>query len=525
MAKIAFILLCHKNPKAIVHQAEKLTAVGDYIAIHFDASAPKRVFDYIYDALGDNPNVAFAKKRIKCGWGEWSLVQATLNATSAAIDAFPLATHFYMVSGDCMPIKSARHARALLDSDDCDYIESFDFFESDWIKTGMKEERLIYHHVFNERTNKAMFNHSLWVQRKLCLERKIPVDLQVMIGSQWWCLRRRTVEWILEMIKFRPDVMKFFRTTWIPDETFFQTLVRHLVPESEIRNRTLTFLMFTVYGLPARFYNDHYNLLLSQHFLFARKISPEATELKDRLELLYVSDRDNFKTSMEGQKLFKFLTGCGRAGRRFAPRFWEAKASLGHDRELLIIACKKRHVAKRLVGSIKHHLNIPSIDYLFDEEDTDLPDLGGIQSTVDKRMRHRCALMRMLFDYYDTNKMIICLDTANIDFMQDFFSDQSTTRILELECDFYDDYLIGHAKKIGLVGEFTTEETMQKLLPTIRYDVLYESDRIRDAGFKNHLRVREMASPDENSRLIAEFLSVPEDVARGIARTPYLFAD
>ncbi|MFQ3184373.1 MAG: hypothetical protein ACI901_001473, partial [Octadecabacter sp.] len=33
------------------------------------------------------------------------------------------------------------------------------------------------------------------------------------------------------------------------------------------------------------------------------------------------------------------------------------------------------------------------------------------------------------------------------------------------------------------------------------------------------------ASPDENSRLIAEFLSVPEDVARGIARTPYLFAD
>ena len=25
--------------------------------------------------------------------------------------------------------------------------------------------------------------------------------------------------------------MRFFRTTWIPDETFFQTLVRHLVPE------------------------------------------------------------------------------------------------------------------------------------------------------------------------------------------------------------------------------------------------------------------------------------------------------
>jgi hypothetical protein len=277
--------------------------------------------------------------------------------------------------------------------------------------------------------------------------------------------------------------------------------------------------------MPVTFYNDHYNLLLSQNFLFARKISPEATELRDRLGVLYASDRDDFKISDEGQKLFGFLTGRGRVGSRFAPRFWEADASLGRERELLIIACKKWHVAKRLVGSIKHHLNIPAIDYLFNEEDTDLPDLGGIQSTLDKRTRHRRALMRMLFDYYETDRMIICLDTANLDLMQDFFSDRSTTRLLELECEFTDEFLTGHAKRVGLAGELTTGETMQQLLPTIRYDVIYESDRIRDAGFNNHLRVRELASPDENARPIAEFLSVPEDVARGIAQTPYLFAD
>ena len=93
-----------------------------------------------------------------------------------------------------------------------------------------------------------------------------------MIGSQWWCLRRRTIEAILDSSARRRDVMRFFRTTWIPDETFFQTLVRHLVPETEIRTRTLTFLMFTDYGMPVTFYNDHYDLLLSQDFLFARKI-------------------------------------------------------------------------------------------------------------------------------------------------------------------------------------------------------------------------------------------------------------
>ena len=525
MAKIAFILLCHKDPEAIVQQAEQLTAVGDYMAIHFDASAPKEAFAYIQEHLGDNPNVAFAKKRIKCGWGEWSLVQATLHAVEAAVEEFPRATHFYMVSGDCMAIKSASHAKALLDAEDCDYIESFDFFESNWIKTGMKEERLIYRHWFNERQNKTLFYNSWWFQRRLGLERAIPADLQIMIGSQWWCLRRRTIEWILEMTRNRPDVMKFFRTTWIPDETFFQTLVRHLVPEPEIRTRTLTFLMFTDYGMPVVFHNDHYDLLLSQNFLFARKISPEAADLKDRLGRLYASDRDDFKISDEGLGLFQFLTGRGRIGRRFAPRFWETETSLGRERELLIVACKKWHVAKRLIGAIKHHTTIPTIDYLFNEEDTQMPDLGGIQSTLEKRTRHRRALMRMLFDYYETDRLIVCLDTVNLDLIQDFFADRSMTRLLEIECEFSDDYLMGHAKRIGLAGEQTAEETMQQLLPTIRYDVVFESDRIRDAGLENHLRLREALGPDENAEAIAAFLSVSEDVARAIAQTPYLFAD
>ncbi|MEJ2020336.1 MAG: glycosyl transferase, partial [Maritimibacter sp.] len=74
MAKIAFILLVHKNPKAIIEQAERLTTAGDYISIHFDASASKTDYEMIRAALDDNPSVCFAKNRVKCGWGEWSLV-------------------------------------------------------------------------------------------------------------------------------------------------------------------------------------------------------------------------------------------------------------------------------------------------------------------------------------------------------------------------------------------------------------------------------------------------------------------
>ncbi len=525
MAKIAYILLSHKDPEGIIAQAQRLTAAGDFIAIHYDGNAKTEDFEKIRAALKDNRSVAFAAKRVKCGWGAWSLVDATLLAVKAAVERFPRATHFYMLSGDCMPIKTAEYAHAFLDQDEVDYIESFDFFNSDWIKTGIKAERLIYRHWFNERANKWLFYTSMEWQQKLGLERQIPADLAIQIGSQWWCLRRRTVEWVLEFCRKRRDVMRFFRTTWIPDETFFQTLVRHLVPQHEIRNRTLTFLMFTDYGMPVNFYNDQYDLLTSQDYLFARKISPEAKELKQRLGDLYAAEGVRFPISNEGRSLYKFLTGRGRVGRRFAPRFWEAESSLGRERTLLIVTCKKWHVAKRLVERIRDVTGLPAVDYLFNEASTPVPDLGGIQTTLEKRTRHRRALVRMLFDYWQTDKLVVCIDPANVDLMQDFYNDKSNTRILEVECDFTDDYLIGHARRVGLAGDQTPKETIDKLLPTIRYDVRFESDRLRDADFDGFQRIRQSGSVAENTVPLATFLAIPKDKAREIAETDYLFVD
>lgn len=525
MSKIAFILLCHKDPDAIIKQAERLTAAGDYMSIHFDARANPEHFRKIKTALADNPGVTFAKKRIKCGWGEWSLVQATLYATEAAEKAFPRATHFYMLSGDCMAIKTAGYAHEFLDDRDCDYIESFDYFASDWIKTGMKEERLIYRHFFNERTQKKLFYTSFNLQRKLGMTRSVPNDLQVMIGSQWWCLRRGTIEAVLQYCRDHPEVLKFFKTTWIPDETFFQTLVRHLVPSEDIESRTLTFLMFSDYGMPVTFYNDHYDLMLSQDFLFARKISPGARELKRRLGDLWASEEQEFQISNEGRSLYRFLARRGRIGRRFAPRFWETESSLGRDRTLYIVTCKKWHVAKRFVEAIRKHSDLPTVEYLFDEENTALPDLGGIEGTLGKRTRHRRALTRMLLDYYQSDRMVICLDPKNLDLIKDFYADRSNTRLLELECNFSEDYLAGHAKRVGLAGEMTSDQTISRLLPTIRRDVLQESDEIRDALFADFFRMRESATEDENIQSVANFLHCQPDTATEIVRAPHLFAD
>jgi len=182
-------------------------------------------------------------------------------------------------------------------------------------------------------------------------------------------------------------------------------------------------------------------------------------------------------------------------------------------------------VSKRRIHKIRQLTIVPAIEYVCNEENTQLPDLGGIQATLGKRTRHRRALMRMLFDYYETDRLIVCMDPGNLDLIQDFCGDRSITKLLEIQCNFTDDYLIGHARRVGLAGEQTPPETLERLLPTIRGDITFESDRLRDAEFENHLVMKQSNGPDENAGPIARFLDIAHDKALEIARTDHLYAD
>jgi hypothetical protein len=62
-------------------------------------------------------------------------------------------------------------------------------------------------------------------------------------------------------------------------------------------------------------------------------------------------------------------------------------------------------------------------------------------------------------------------------------------------------------------------------LPTIRYDVKFESDRLRDLDLAGHYRMRQTADVEENAIALAGFLDIPVETARAIAATDYLFVD
>jgi len=250
----------------------------------------------------------------------------------------------------------------------------------------MKEDRLIYRHWFNERTQQKRFYGSLAVQRKLGLARSLPDRIRMRIGSQWWVLRRETLEKISNFINTRRDIVRFFKTSWIPDETFFQTLVMHLVPRDQVVSKPPTLLMFSDYGMPVTFHGDHFDMLRAQDALFARKISDHGSGLRQQLGALFVSDDTVEETGSSGQALYDYVRQRGRLGRRFGTRIWEKGATIGPDFELTLIICKKWHIAGRLVKSLKEQ-GQAAFGYVFDQDQLDLPDLGNIESLIWRRSK------------------------------------------------------------------------------------------------------------------------------------------
>lgn len=354
MTKIAYLLLCHQNPDRVIAQVTHLVAQGDYVALHFDARGTPQDFDKIVRAFRGHGQVHIVRRRVKCGWGEWSLVRATLNTLRDAYQHFDAATHFYLISGDCMPIRSATKIKETLAASGCDYIEHHDFFDDYWINTGVQRDRLIYRHFFIERRQKWLYDAALNLQQRLGLVRDVPAGLTVRIGSQWWCLRRSTVQRVLTFTRRNLLIVQFFKTSWIPDEIYFQTIVPRLIAASEIENRPPTLLQFSNYGMPISFYPDHYDFSTRQDAFFAGKIGAGSPAFLQKLWDLYAGDADHAPCHRTAKGIIAQIQSAGRVGLRFGPRFFEQSRRLRFDQMLNVIVTRDRALPERLkVGGIR----------------------------------------------------------------------------------------------------------------------------------------------------------------------------
>ncbi len=281
--KIGFVLIAHGSATVVERLIRLLVSAGHTVAVHYDLKSSAAAFEHLTRSFAGNASVRFAK-RVRVGWGEWSVVQATLNCLDEIEAAGWEPDYVYLLSGLDYPIRSCRQLEDFLTRNRGEeFIESVPANAVKWVKTGPQKERYQYRWHFNWRTQMRRTEIALKVQQMLRMERPFVRGLTPYMGSQWWVLTWSTLRKVMALAR-EPDIRSFFQTTLIPDELFFQTLVRAVTSDDRIINCSLTLYQFSDYGYPVTYYIDHLDYLHRQPFFMARKMSPHSDELRDALD-------------------------------------------------------------------------------------------------------------------------------------------------------------------------------------------------------------------------------------------------
>ena len=325
---LGFVMLCHTALGRAAQVARHWATRGCPVVIHVDKRVRAKAYDKLRADLADLTDIRFSP-RFACEWGTWGLVAATQAASAMMLRDFPGVRHVYLASGSCLPLRPVEELVAYLDERPrTDFIESVTTEDVGWTIGGLNIERFTLRFPFSWRKQRRLFDAYVRLQRLLGFRRRVPAGLVPHLGSQWWCLTRQTLSAILDDPE-REQWDRYFRRVWIPDEGYFQTLVR--LYSSDVESRSLTLSKFDFQGKPHIFYDDHLQLLRRSDCFVARKIWPHA----DRLYATFLSDelRNQARAEPNPGKIDRLFAKAverrtkGRAGLYMQSRFpnsdWE----------------------------------------------------------------------------------------------------------------------------------------------------------------------------------------------------------
>jgi len=314
---IAYLILAHQHPVLLARLIRRLFDAGGVVAIHFDRNAGESPVKALQELLGQDFERLVRVERVAVVWGEWSLVEATLNGLEAIARSEYRPDYVCLLSGSDYPVRPLDELQDfLVRNRGKEYIESFSDKEHFWVKTGIQRERYLYRFPFNWGTHPRLFSMTLKLQQLLHWKRHVPAGIDPHFGSQWWVLTWNSCAAILRLCE-NEKWMQFFKGTWVPDELFFQTLIRNVTEAENIRSHSLTLYQFTDCGTPVVYCNGHEGYLARQNFFFARKISPWADSLRDRLDAIAAGDRHPYRFVDEaiGTRTSEYLDHCRLYGK------------------------------------------------------------------------------------------------------------------------------------------------------------------------------------------------------------------
>lgn len=277
--KLGFIILAHKNPAYLQRLVHQLTVDKGQVFLHIDRGVSPSVYQSIYEALPTSSLITWLP-RYYTHWGSWGLVRATLAGLEKALEAG--CDYTLLLSGQDYPLTSVSHlVQFLAKHRDRSFMQYHAFASGEWPADGIKRLTRWYFNLemppswFRKKLNNGLIKlfNRLWPNRPF------PAGLEAYGGSQWWCLHRQCVEYVVTFTRQNRHVSDFFKYVRIPDEAYFHTVLLNSPLHQTIINRSLTYVDWGGPPFPRILGSSDLAALTSSGCFFARKFDPAVDAL------------------------------------------------------------------------------------------------------------------------------------------------------------------------------------------------------------------------------------------------------
>jgi len=262
--KIAHLILAHAAPAQLSKLIGALEDEHAWFFVHLDRKADLNAFRFLLD----RERVTLVADRVDVGWGAYSIVEATLRGFRTIIGSGIDFGYVNLLSGADYPLQSPSGIH--------------DFFANKAGKNFM--EYYAVHNKWTEAIPRLTEYHlttynfpgkylvQKWLN-KLLPARTMPAGLDPVGRSQWMSLTVDAVRYILEYLDGHPEVVRFFKLTWAPDEIIFQTILYNSPFRSSLVNDNLRYIDWSKgQASPKVLTEDDLDRMWSSGKLFARKL-------------------------------------------------------------------------------------------------------------------------------------------------------------------------------------------------------------------------------------------------------------
>ncbi len=270
--RLAYLILVHDNPEQVKRLIQKFS---EDVYVHVDKKCN------INEFFVNGRNIFFIKERVNIHWGRYSMVKATLNLIYEAYKNLKVYDYYILLSGADYLIRSEESLKMFLEKN-----KEYSFIEYESIENNMYLNRRYKKYTLFER-NKFFEKAVTKVFNILAEERPVYNSLNIYKGSQWWCLNKWAVEYIINYIKNNKGIIRYFKYTDIPDEMFFQTIIltNHNL---KIINDNLSYIRMNG-AHPYLLKKTDLLTLRSSKYFFARKFDSRVDS-----EILDILDKEEF---------------------------------------------------------------------------------------------------------------------------------------------------------------------------------------------------------------------------------------